>query len=79
MHNLEKIKGILAEVFDIDIANVKEGFSKETVDEWDSIHHLSIISAIEDGFDIMLDPEDIVALTSFEKGVEILKRYNVDI
>ena len=79
MANLEKYKSLLAEVFDTDVANVKEDFSKETVDNWDSIHQLSIIAVLEETFDVMLDPEDIVELTSYEKGIEILKKYDVEI
>lgn len=79
MANLEQYKNLFAEVFDTDVANVKEGFSKETVDNWDSIHQLNIITMLEEAFDIMLDPEDIVELTSYEKGIEILKKYEVEI
>ena len=79
MANLEKYKSLLAEVFDTDVANVKEDFSKETVDSWDSIHQLNIIAVLEETFDVMLDPEDIVELTSYEKGIEILKKYDVEI
>ena len=79
MANLEKYKSLLAEVFDTDVANVKEDFSKETVVNWDSIHQLNIIAVLEETFDVMLDPEDIVELTSYEKGIEILKKYDVEI
>lgn len=79
MANLEKYKSLLAEVFDTDVANVKEDFSKETVGNWDSIHQLNIIAVLEETFDVMLDPEDIVELTSYEKGIEILKKYDVEI
>ena len=79
MANLEKYKSLLAEVFDTDVANVKEDFSKETVDNWDSIHQLNIIAVLEETFDVRLDPEDIVELTSYEKGIEILKKYDVEI
>ena len=79
MANLEKYKSLLAEVFDTDVANVKEDSSKETVDHWDSIHQLNIIAVLEETFDVMLDPEDIVELTSYEKGIEILKKYDVEI
>ena len=79
MANLEKYKSLLAEVSDTDVANVKEDFSKETVDNWDSIHQLNIIAVLEETFDVMLDPEDIVELTSNEKGIEILKKYDVEI
>ena len=40
---------------------------------------MGLISAIEDSFDIMFDTDDIIDFNSFEKGIEILKKYNVEI
>ena len=47
------------------------------IEEWDSIGHMSLMSALEDAFDISLDTEDIVDFSSYEKGKEILKKYGV--
>ncbi len=49
------------------------------IEEWDSIGHMSLMSALEDAFDISLETDDIVDFSSFEKGKEILKKYNVDL
>ena len=38
---------------------------------------MSLMSALEDAFDISLDTEDIVDFSSYEKGKEILKKYGV--
>jgi len=47
------------------------------VDNWDSVLQLSLVTAIEDAFDIMLDAEDILGFTSYAAGKEILMKYNV--
>ena len=40
---------------------------------------MGLISALEDAFDIMLETEDIIDLSSFEKGKEILSdKYEID-
>ncbi len=39
---------------------------------------MSLISALEDTFDIMMDTDDIIDLSSFEKGKEILSKYDVE-
>ena len=39
---------------------------------------MALISALEDAFDIMFDTDDIIDLSSFEKGKEILKKYDVE-
>ena len=37
------------------------------------------VAALEDAFDIMVDMDDIIDLSSFEKGKEILRKYDVEI
>ena len=46
---------------------------------WDSVGHMTVVANLEDGFDIMMEMDDIVDLSSFEKGKEILRKYGVDI
>ena len=40
---------------------------------------MTLVAAIEDAFDIVLDTDDIITFDSFEKGKEILKKYEVEI
>jgi acyl carrier protein len=40
---------------------------------------MSLIAALEDAFNIMVDMDDIIDLSSFEKGKEILRKYDVEI
>ena len=46
---------------------------------WDSVGHMTLVAALEDAFDIMLEMDDIIDLSSFEKGKEILRKYDVEI
>jgi acyl carrier protein len=46
---------------------------------WDSVGHMALVAALEDAFDIMMEMDDIIDLSSFEKGKEILKKYAVEI
>ena len=39
---------------------------------------MSLVAALEDEFDIMIDTDDIIDLSSFEKGKEILAKYGVE-
>lgn len=55
------------------------GFDVESVKKWDSITHLSLITAIEDEFDVMFDSDDILGLKSFEIGKQILAKYDVEL
>ena len=40
---------------------------------------MSLIAALEDAFDIMFDTDDIIDFSSFSKGIEILKKYDVEV
>ena len=79
MTNLEKYNDIFVQVFGADVAQLGDNYSKETVAEWDSVHQLNIISLMEETFDLMLDPEDIMACTSYNAGKEILARNGVEL
>lgn len=41
---------------------------------WDSIAHMTLVAALEGEFDCMLEMDDILAMSSFDKAVEILER-----
>lgn len=79
MSNIEKYNGIFVEVFGTAEDQLNDNFSKETVSQWDSVHQLNLVTLAEDTFDIMLDPEDIMAFTSYSKGKEILKSQGVEL
>ena len=79
MTNLEKYNQIFTEVFGVEVAVLNNDFTKDNVDLWDSVHQLNIVSLAEEVFDIMLDPEDIMAFTSYKVGKEILKNQGIQI
>ena len=78
MNNIEKLNNIFKEVFAVDEASLPE-LNKDNVDGWDSVHQLSLTSAIEDEFDIMLDAEDILEFTSYENAKTILAKYEIEL
>ena len=76
MANLEKLAKVFAETFGISEAETT-GLQYQGIEAWDSVGHMSLIAALEDEFDIQLDTDDIIDMSSFEKAVEILKKYDV--
>ena len=79
MDKIEKYNNAFVQVFGAKADELNDNYGKETVDEWDSVHQLSLVAQFEDAFDIMFDPEDIMDLTSYAKGKELLKKYEVDL
>ena len=79
MENLEKYNNAFVQVFGAKAEELNDNYGKDTVDEWDSVHQLSLIAEFEEAFDIMFDPEDIMEMTSYAKGKEILTKYDVSL
>ena len=65
--------------FDIDASVLGSDLNYESIQEWDSIGHMGLIAELEDSFDISMEMDDIIDFSSFEKGKEILKKYDIDI
>lgn len=78
MTNLEKYNNVFCENLQI-TKDQLIGLQYQGVELWDSVGHMSLTAALEDAFDIMLETDDIIDLSSYEKGIEILKtKYDVE-
>ena len=73
----QKLKESFAEALNIDVDTVNVGLKYQAIPEWDSISHMMLISQIEEDFDISIDTDDVIDLSSFEKAIEILSKYGV--
>ncbi len=78
MTNREKYNKAFMEALDVE-ENQLAGLKYQDVTAWDSVGHMGLISEIEDAFDIQFDADDIVDFGSYEKGIELLKKYDVEI
>ena len=79
MTNLEKLNAIFKEVFSVEIDKLNDDFDKTSVEGWDSVRQLSLTSSVEDTFDIMLDPEDILEFSSYKNAKDILAKYDIEL
>lgn len=72
MTNISKLNSIFMEIFSVEESELNNEFINTNVEDWDSIRHLSLAARIEDEFELMFDPEDILGLTSYENSKNIL-------
>lgn len=75
----QKYNKVFVEVFGVTESVLNDDFSKDNVKEWDSVHQLNIVALLEESFDVMFEPEDIMGFTSYKAGKEILGKYGVEI
>ena len=71
MTNCDKYNSVFVEVFELSEDQLP-GLKYQDIPAWDSVGHMSLIAELEDAFDIMMDTDDIIDFSSYEKGKEIL-------
>ena len=76
MSNEEKYTQAFMQAFEID-ADTARTLEFQAIPAWDSVGHMGLVAALEDAFDIMFEPDDIVDLSSFSKGRELLVKYGI--
>jgi len=76
LNNLEKYSKVFTKTFSINKSMLKK-LKYQSIPEWDSVGHMSMISALEDTFKITMDMDDIIDFSSYEFGKKILKKYKV--
>ncbi len=79
MDNKEKYINIFKDLFNVEETKLNDKFTFAAVDNWDSLTHMSLISMLEDEFDVFFDTEDILNFGSFNNGINILRKYGVEI
>jgi acyl carrier protein len=77
MSNTEKLYNVFAQALRIDISKVSDNLAYQQIAEWDSVAHMALVAEIETAFDVMLDTDDILALSTVGKAKDILAKYNV--
>ena len=78
MSNLDKYSKVFIKTFSIDKSKLKK-LKYQSIPEWDSAGHMTMVGSLEDTFKITLDMDDIIDFSSFEKGKKILKKYKITI
>lgn len=79
MTNLELYKNAFRESLSLDEKKLKDSLKYNDIPEWDSIGHMTLMSSLEETFKINIETDDIVDFSSYKKGIEILKKYKVNI
>ena len=78
MTNLEKYNNVFKESFEVTEEQL-DGLEYQGVDLWDSVGHMDLVASLEEVFGIMFDTDDIIDFSSYEKGKELIRKYDVEL
>ena len=74
----ERLKVVFAEALGLPAEKITDDLTYNSIKEWDSTAHMILVAALEDTFDVMLDTDDIIDMSSVAKAREILKKYDIE-
>jgi acyl carrier protein len=76
MNNSRMVK-CFEQALGIPAAQVTDSLAYSSIKEWDSVAHMALVAALESEFDIMLDTDDILAMSSVAVARQILQKNGV--
>ena len=79
MNNRNQYDEIFLSVFGVEKEALNDAFTFQDVEAWDSMTHLTLISELEEAFDVMFETDDILHFGGYENGMSILRKYGVEI
>ena len=69
----EKIRALMAIVFEIPGEEISSESSPETIESWDSLKHMNLVVALEEEFGIIFDDDEIIQMLNFALIALIVK------
>ncbi len=75
----EKLVQAFSSGLGVPVSPLVTTFEYRKVPQWDSMAHMQLVAEIEMEFDIMLDTDEVLGLSSFEKALDILSKHGLDI
>jgi acyl carrier protein len=69
-----QIKEILSNVFSTELSAITHDFSQENVEGWDSLKQLNLVVALEEKFNIQIEPEEIAEIIDINSIEQLVKK-----
>ena len=71
----EKLKSIVVDTLQIQVSDYNEDLAAGDIPQWDSIGHVNLLMAVEQGFEIALDVTDAIDIESVADLQDMVKKY----
>lgn len=78
MSNQEKLILAFATALGIPAGSVADTLTYESIPQWDSVAHMALVAELEVAFDVMLDTDEILAMSSVAISRDILTKHGVE-
>ena len=75
----QQLQDIFANALSIPADQVTDDLSYQSIPEWDSVSHIYLISELEAAFNISIDTDEVLEMSSVEKVKDTLRKHNISI
>lgn len=76
---MNRLVDCFVHTFAIEKEEVTLKLAYQSIPQWDSVGHMTLIAEIENVFDVTLDTDDIIGMSDVSKAVEIMKKHGVQL
>lgn len=73
MTTLERVRRIVADIFNLPFEQILPASSPDTIAGWDSLQHLNIVLAVEQEFALQFTPEEIEQMLTVELIADLIE------
>jgi len=75
--NERKLRSAFSEALRMPEDQVNDAVAYGTTKGWDSIAHMTLIASLDSVFDVMIETDDVIALSDYAKARGILAKYGI--
>ncbi|HMP73362.1 MAG TPA: acyl carrier protein [Kiritimatiellia bacterium] len=79
MTQQHKVREIFSGCLNIPLADIQDELAYNSRPEWDSVAHMALVARLDQAFNIMMETDDVINLSSVAKAYEILRKYGIDV
>jgi acyl carrier protein len=79
MSDLDRLRAVFRSSLELPADFDVDSLEYRGIEKWDSLAHMSLVAALEDEFDVMIDTDDVIDMSSFGKAKSILQKQGVQL
>lgn len=74
----QKLKEVLARIFNVSIDTITADASPDTIESWDSLRHMNLVLALEEEFGVELTDDQVVEILSYKLIRIVLQEHGIE-
>ncbi|GAA2704124.1 acyl carrier protein [Micromonospora olivasterospora] len=74
----DRLRTVFVDALELPEGTDVESLTYRGIEQWDSLGHMTLVGAIEDEFDVQLETEQVIDMSSFKVALDMLRGLGVD-